>query len=65
MTTRLLAALGAALWLAAYAAPARAGGITLDSISAKEPPWGRIPSGIRWSPGGRSFLFTKPSQDPD
>jgi dipeptidyl-peptidase-4 len=64
MMTRLAAALGTLVWLA-LAAPAGAAEPTLDSISAKEPPWGRLPSGISWQPDGRACLFTEPSQDPD
>jgi dipeptidyl-peptidase-4 len=65
MTVRFITALAATLSVAVCAGPARSAGLTLDSIVAKEPPWGRLPSAIVWSPDGRSFLYVKASQDPD
>jgi dipeptidyl-peptidase 4 len=65
MVLRVAALLSAALWLLALSAPARAAGLTLDSIAGIEPPWGRIPSAISWAPNGQSFLYTTPGQDPD
>ncbi len=38
--------------------------ITLDSVYAKEPLWGRMISRVSWSPDGSRFLYVRPSQDP-
>jgi dipeptidyl-peptidase-4 len=65
MVLRFAAVLSVALCVLASAGPARAQSLTLDSVSGIEPPWGRLPSGISWSPNGRSFLYTTPGQDPD
>lgn len=39
--------------------------ITLDSVFAKEPPWGRMIDRVSWSPDGRRFLYVARSQDPN
>ena len=65
MVVRFVAVLSVVLFLAAVAAPAQAQNLTLDSVAGIEPPWGRLPSGISWSPNGRAFLYTTPGQDPD
>ncbi len=65
MLLRFAAILSVVLCVPASAEPARAQSLTLDSIAGIEPPWGRLPSGISWSPNGRSFLYTTPGQDPD
>ncbi len=65
MVVRFVAVLSVVLFLAAVAAPAQAQNLTLDSVAGIEPPWGRLPSGISWSPDGRAFLYTTPGQDPD
>jgi dipeptidyl-peptidase-4 len=58
--TRLLLLL--AFFLAAT--PVRADDITLDTVYAKEPPWGRMVDRVEWAPNGRYFLFIRRSQDP-
>jgi dipeptidyl-peptidase-4 len=45
------------------AIPVRAADLTIDSVYAKEPPWGRMISGVSWSPNGRRFLYVRRSQD--
>src|ERR1700733_9864890 len=52
------------LSLSLGALPAAAGEITLDSVYAKEPPWGRMIDRVDWSPNGKEFLFIRRSQDP-
>jgi dipeptidyl-peptidase 4 len=47
------------------AAPAHALRITLDSVYAKEPPWGRMIDRVSWSPDGKRFLYVRRSQDPN
>jgi dipeptidyl-peptidase-4 len=39
--------------------------ITIDSVFAKEPPWGRMIDRVSWSPDGRRFLYVARSQDPN
>jgi dipeptidyl-peptidase-4 len=46
------------------ALPARADDITLDTVYAKEPPWGRMVDRVDWSPNGNYFLYIRRSQDP-
>ncbi|MDQ2680294.1 MAG: DPP IV N-terminal domain-containing protein [Candidatus Eremiobacteraeota bacterium] len=38
--------------------------LTLNTVFAKAPLWGRLPSRITWSPDGRRFTYVLPSQDP-
>ncbi|MFY9718420.1 MAG: DPP IV N-terminal domain-containing protein, partial [Candidatus Cybelea sp.] len=38
--------------------------ITLDTVYAKEPLWGRMFARVSWSPDGERFLYVRPSQDP-
>lgn len=45
------------------AVPARAGVLTLDTVYAKEPPWGRMVNRVDWSPNGKYFLYIRRSQD--
>ncbi|HET6276751.1 MAG TPA: DPP IV N-terminal domain-containing protein [Candidatus Cybelea sp.] len=52
------------LALSLAALPAAAAEITLDSVYAKEPPWGRMVNRVDWSPNGKYFLFIRRSQDP-
>jgi dipeptidyl-peptidase 4 len=55
------------LWLAALllcATPLQAAELTLDTVYAKEPPWGRMIDRVTWSPDGRRFLYIRRSQDP-
>ncbi|MBV9233943.1 MAG: DPP IV N-terminal domain-containing protein [Candidatus Eremiobacteraeota bacterium] len=49
----------------AAAPQARAQEITLDTVFAKEPPWGRLIDRISWSADGQAFLYVRRSQDPD
>jgi dipeptidyl-peptidase-4 len=51
--------------IALSAAPARAVQITLDTVYAKEPPWGRMIDRVSWSPDGKRFLYIRRSQDPN
>lgn len=44
--------------------PAAADAITLDSVYAKEPPWGRMVNRVDWSPNGKYFLYIRRGQDP-
>lgn len=39
--------------------------ITVDSVFAKEPLWGRMIDRVSWSPDGRRFLYVRRSQDRD
>jgi dipeptidyl-peptidase 4 len=39
--------------------------ITLDTVYAKEPPWGRMVDRVSWSPDGKRFLYVRASQDPN
>jgi dipeptidyl-peptidase-4 len=50
--------------LLALSATARAE-ITLDTVYAKEPPWGRMIDRVTWAPDGKQFLYLRRSQDPD
>jgi dipeptidyl-peptidase-4 len=43
---------------------AATGGLTLDTVFTKEPPWGRMIERVSWSPHGRRFLYQRLSQDP-
>ncbi|HZV76534.1 MAG TPA: DPP IV N-terminal domain-containing protein [Candidatus Babeliales bacterium] len=56
----------ALLWLAAllWAAPVRAAELSLDTVYAKEPLWGRMIANVTWSPDGRRFLYVRRGQDP-
>ena len=58
--TRLLTLLVALLAAAPVAAAAQ---ITLDTVYAKEPPWGRMIDRVTWSPDGKRFLYVRLSQD--
>ncbi len=55
----------AVLLLFAWAIPARAAELTLDTVFTKEPPWGRMIDRVSWSPDGKRFLYVRQSQDPD
>jgi dipeptidyl aminopeptidase/acylaminoacyl peptidase len=50
--------------LLACSLPARAAELTLDTVYAKEPPWGRMIDRVEWSPDGTRFLYVRRSQDP-
>lgn len=39
--------------------------ITLDTVYAREPPWGRMIDRVSWSPNGKEFLYVRRSQDAD
>ncbi len=45
--------------------PVHAQDLTLDTVYAKEPPWGRLIDRVSWSPDGERFLYVRRSQDPD
>ncbi|MBV9264451.1 MAG: DPP IV N-terminal domain-containing protein, partial [Candidatus Eremiobacteraeota bacterium] len=54
-----------AIALAIGPAAVHAQDITLDTVFAKEPPWGRLIDRVSWSPDGQRFLYVRRSQDPD
>jgi dipeptidyl-peptidase-4 len=47
------------------AIPAQAQQLTLETVYAKEPLWGRMIDRVSWSPDGTRFLYVRRSQDPD